>query len=627
MDLSELKIKNAIYKYGLSEADIKALEEEQQKDFEEGNVYLFRKKGFVYGVDHDRSYTQSEKSIIRTRKKGIAKFPAFYINDVMISFTISKEEAEFISEAIDLFNIGLKAKVPSMKAFKEQCKDNMMNGKVEGRYGYRSRDKLKDLSEDELELIFKVFDQTMPKFTEKDYDVGYGIKKILKVFEHKNHRFSLVGSGSSEHSIRTFKHTAKEYNYIDEGRLFYYKMYILDIEKPDGDILSKCGNGDRHTFHVVRPEEYNKIKVKYNLQIEKEKKDRELREKVRTMARSKLEDCSTKPVKLNGITFKDGCISYQEQEISGTIGEWQTSDYGRDHSFQRFINHNVAHKDPEKLDFNEIYEDFCKSLAGYSFDGKLGSVPIVIKKETFWYINDFRINKDDVVEMISRAICFDNAEEYNKLLKRVSKCNLKIHDVLNNGLKIEYSDRDSPKNPNQFLRLKVRRDKNRNVLAVGDNEFRISQTQKLIHISTIGKRGYRSESIDFHKVCDTLKAVFPDFMDEQIIVIFEDGLQEYKRAEKESAKFLKEAIKVLKVKTGEKDGHSGYIIKGSSGKKYLLTDDLNIYDHKTMRYICVIDKDLGSSFNTDKLVNRMYALANDSFVAKEVFTLNEGDEE
>ena len=145
-------------------------------------------------------------------------------------------------------------------------------------------------------------------------------------------------------------------------------------------------------------------------------------------------------------------------------------------------------------------------------------------------------------------------------------------------------------------------------------ELKGSKTEKNILIAFAGESQARNKYNFFSS-----KAKKEGYV--QIADIFEEGIREYRDAVKKSEEFLNETIKLFNVESTEKDGHKGYLIKGKSGRQYLLTTDCQIYDFKTMKYICIVDKTIGGGFQNDKLVSRIFALANDSMTAEHIYTL------
>ena len=66
---------------------------------------------------------------------------------------------------------------------------------------------------------------------------------------------------------------------------------------------------------------------------------------------------------------------------------------------------------------------------------------------------------------------------------------------------------------------------------------------------------------------------------------------------------------------------TGYLIAGISGQQYFLTKELQIYKYPSMEGVCIVDKSQKNGFRNDRIVSRIFALANDSLIASDVHTL------
>ncbi|MHC5056946.1 MAG: hypothetical protein ACYTKD_19875 [Planctomycetota bacterium] len=210
--------------------------------------------------------------------------------------------------------------------------------------------------------------------------------------------------------------------------------------------------------------------------------------------------------------------------------------------------------------------------------------------------------------------------DYDSLLKEVSKCSLLFHSMLNNGLRLDYWDDIC--RCERFLKFRVVRKGGRNYLVNGDENYLIRDSERVVTKSSLNKN--RRERLDFAGLLEFFRSSFGLNMD-QVIVLFKDGLRANQQAERRSQQLLAEAIKQFGVKkataTADKKEYEGYLVKGRS-KTYFLTKDLKVFDYPSMRYICIVDKARDAQLTNDKLVNRIYALANDQLVAKDINTLS-----
>ena len=74
--------------------------------------------------------------------------------------------------------------------------------------------------------------------------------------------------------------------------------------------------------------------------------------------------------------------------------------------------------------------------------------------------------------------------------------------------------------------------------------------------------------------------------------------------------------------------YRGYIVPGKL-KTYFVTYDhgkhtngCGVYTYPDMNYVCIVDKTPNQQVGVDKFVNRIYALANDQLLAKQIHTLD-----
>lgn len=635
MNITELKIKNAIYEFGLTDEQIETLKNSfSECKGQQGTTFIVRGNTHVFGIKFD-NYDRTP-IIVMKDNEDIEVLPTTIIGKWKLQYTPTKEDSNFIELLHD--NIedrrGYSSddkniiKANSTEQIKAELKDLIFNFKGDT-FTFKS------MSDDFVRALFWVFDKEVDETIFKDVENDNDIRKIFEVFEQDNIRLSLSKSEYGDtFKLMTFTPDDERYNYIDKGRFFLGKMYVWDDitkEELDESFLRKCGS--KHSFLLVTADHYRHTKRKYKLKVQKEKEEQELKEQLTEEVEKRLENMTPDTeILINGIKFTGRGIIYSGQEITGTFSEVSKgcrniSTWGQYYNdkFDGFRNTN-------NLDFNVMFEQFCDFVEDGEFNGKLGSINVNLHREetetkngnilTRVFINNIRINKSDVGEMLKRAICFFKVEDYNDLLKSVSKCNLQFHDLLSNGLQIKFTENAYShsrfNNSDKIMKLIVVRKGNKNFLVVGDNEFQISDTNKLIN------RSIKNRSQRYTPTFRDLTALFKEMFtmnDDDLIILFRDGLKEYKQAVLRSEQFLKETLELFKVSEVEKDGRHGYLITGSSGQQYMLTKDLKIYAYPNMSYICIVDKDIGQGFTNDKIVNRIYALANDSRVAKDIYTL------
>ena len=248
------------------------------------------------------------------------------------------------------------------------------------------------------------------------------------------------------------------------------------------------------------------------------------------------------------------------------------------------------------------------------------SINTVGVKSTLLYINNYKITKNDIYYCIHSAISYNNTEEYNKFLESISYTSLKVHKLVQQGLIIDFFD--TLTNDYVYLLIPVKRVKNRNYLIINDKSRRIKDTNAILRLS-------KSNSIE--QIFNTL--INPDKVENikynDIIGILQKAKTAYNNKKQTSEQMLKDTLKALNIElkqtvvidTGQ-TLEQVYEVKGNLRTYYIeKSEPFKIISKEDGKYICMLDK---SPFVAPevKLINRLYALKNDSVIARSVATLN-----
>ncbi len=441
--------------------------------------------------------------------------------------------------------------------------------------------------------------------------------EIFKVLEKDNMRFVLIKGSFNNNKFLVCNPDYELYNYMDEKRkilLNYRNNFIFDEETKAEDIdtfenevnLSQFPNH----FNYLSKEDFKKFvssaKSKKRMEEVKRSQEEALTNKIRGEIEEKGE------VVLNGIKrLKNGFFEYQNQKIG-------------------YETYNIFQIAEEEKDFEEIFNRVAHNYTSQfqsGYDGwnnqKLFCGSFKVKTEeigNFNYIENIRINKKEVEEVLKRAICYQKKEDYVKFLEEVSYCSIKIHNILANGLRYDlknkgYWDRGGA----VWTKINVIRKKNKHFLKDGETEYSISDLNSLISLQN-------AQEFNSHIFIKKLLVHTSINSEEKALLLIKSGLKEYKDSLKRAKLLLKETIKALNISevTIESEEHNGkgYVVKGKSGNQYFVTDSLKVYEYPKMRYICIINKSGNNLCNNDLLVSRLYALANDQEMKTHIYTLN-----
>ena len=510
---------------------------------------------------------------------------------------------------------------------------------------------------------------------------------IHSVYEHHNTRYCVVGSSSTFPYYNTPRiHNAAEfcagdyfswfkveatsswYDYADAGHLVYYKL------GPDGTVANR-GNDDPLLtlgeavltdpapvmLNKVIIENYLKTKASEDrvvvldngtlntilrLHMKKEERTQKVVQSKNIMTKkitkviNNLE--TIKKTKLNGIDITEDSISYAGQTLSIDKNTYTGHDRWLNDVFDKMLRNT----DPNSIDWDLVYATFLSylSLGSKSTAGTIGNVNFNLEiksspstrgvTSTRYYINENRINKNEVDECLERALCFETQEDFDYFLDSVRKCSLKLHKLLHRGINISgVSDvmGSSPghNNYNQFsIKFPITRKGRTTSMVLDGNSYRIRNTNRFLTISN--KRS----------ILDVVDLLLNEKIVEGVTVddvkdIITAGRKAYVEALKKSQELLTDTIKLFKLTEETKDTTrgrvKGYKIKGKIRTYFVEKgslepdsnnhNDCKVFDYNSGKYICIVDKGNAAQVGMDRLVNRLYALHNDDLVAKEITTL------
>ena len=331
-------------------------------------------------------------------------------------------------------------------------------------------------------------------------------------------------------------------------------------------------------------------------------------------------------LKINNVIFKPRSIEYEGQKLTFDSDSNWVYDIVKSLTWSWRLN---------DINFEMAFDSFL-SKAQYRNKGTIGEVDFVVDKRTntnvlgvsstLTYLNDFRINAEELEDCLRRGLCYEKQEDYNAFLKSVSSCSLKLHNYLQNGIDLKL--RDQFEGVSIEAKLPLERTKNLNYLVLGDNEYKVRNTQKLIRLENQG---------DLLSAVTVLldPTVVEGIQPEDIKDLIADAKTAYVDAITKSKQLLEETEKLFKIKQetvtlGNGKTKFGYVIQGKMRKYFveLNGNDIErstcgVHDYNTGQYICIVDKS-NAQVGMDRLVNRIFALHNDSMLAPQITTLNRG---
>jgi len=615
--LEGIRVANELYGLGLSAEDFQEIEREVE-EFKEVTQGLTR--------DVDLSLREVAKKTLKLsyrthRPEGVSPVDIALVDGTFrgrvceisgkkFFFHLDKEGLRSVQAILDRFHAYEDARFKDKEALRR----------------YTVRQLEEEYADDEfVKALFWLFDQ---KPVPLELPRASWLDKVLHVFEHENTRLFISRSeenGSPPYRVTRVTVEDPRYNYIDKGRLFYRRLFFTDLAESaiNEDVVRSIHRSMRsgEDILVLEPGAYDQERRRLRLQSEKEQEETGIREAMDQEMAARIEKLDKKPFTYSGITFSRHFIEYADQKTGS-----------EDLDLTEFIS-GLDFKSGE-LDFNRIYERFVEMFAWAPrpVDLQLGRIRVRLTEKVntnrlgvasrLQEVNSIRINKDELIEVLKRAICFESAADYHKLLQDVHRTSLRFRDICSQGLQFDF--KDDILDEERFVTFKIVRRSGRNFLVSGEQELLIRDSDRLITKSSYNKVRYGQPRFG------ELFAFFKDLFGletAEATELFKHGLEQYTQVRERARKLVEETIKELNVEEGAvtHDGreYTGYIVKGKQARYFVDRKGEKVFQFIPggLRYVCVVDKVLGSRPRADLLVSRLYALANDSLLAREVHTL------
>lgn len=720
MDITSLRVFNVLHDLDISEQEFKDIEDEQAHTDRKGLYIRCVKNGYSICVSHDEKH-----SIIIKEIKGVTTTPSRVLLKTLIPFDVPDEI--FILHSISQYrslDSEIKREAHTIDELKSIILDRFIDDYSKAELGgyyeavhYHELHSYDDgnrvtyedlkckLVDVQMKAIFWLFDEDYSTFAKDVRVARNNISRIIKVFEKKNRRLAIIqridnyekrrgGMGmwnpvwyenvkGSHILIRCFKPNMKQYDYVDVNRELYMGEGRVEIWLDD-TLFEKTGYHELkvlsnrlespNNWILLTADEYNKKQTIIRMEsLSAQRKDEEEQAKER-LAESIDTQFKNGKVTRHGITFTKNSIEYENVKvINDKLGN--------------FMMRSSVHLQTEP-DFSKIVKDFIVFLLKYEsvynssgeasyvcmFQGeetiKIGNVNLHIeRRKDNIFINNHRIPKDDVHQIIIKALAHTSQKTFDEYLTYSASVNLTLQKALaEGGLSFELiidetNDNALSVNPKKssrmelnhnfypptnelrwsndkehmLLSLPLKRVKNKNYTVIDGVDYQIQNVQALFDLGKkidsnrigYGGGGYLQRTIKL--LNKAIKGITPKTIGDIIkngrteYLILQERIQienEVKSAK--ATEFVKNAVKVSKAKKIK----GGYTVKGLSGKVYTINaETLAIYEQengKDERYICFHDfeTDLSTEWGIkDGLAKRLLFLAHDLKVADEVHTL------
>lgn len=492
------------------------------------------------------------------------------------------------------------------------------------------------------------------------------LEVIEKRINNKNYRIAfLVKHGYGvEFKIATFSEEDKEYNYIDKNRLFLRennnnrsRYYFVDLSLNYYDagkliinmdlfssMLNNIGEILRDDELVISPTIYNFYNQRASTFSGKDYLSQREMEIVNQYI--KLIKKGKK------IKFGDIIITKKKIEILGQNFTIRFNDkffkLSEDFSsIRKALNIQNA-----RFNFNRVYENLLnvsvikiiKQQNAYDSDYKsfkevefqVNKIKIKIEKiNSRMRINGVACRIDDVYYLLTKAICYNTQEEFDKYVKDVSYIGVEWKKMICDGLMLQltnpfktiFKKTGETELSNMYMRFSLLWDAEKR-----SSVYLLLNGQKYL-IKYKGKFkkhfNYPQRTLSLEDLKTELVECLEDISDKAILEIVDNAIEEAKIVQKRGEELVANTIKDIQAMetTMEVEGNEmiGYKFKGRlSGVEYFIhKTSLDVFKrmdgHWNRR--CVVDDHTKQRIFEDRLANRLVNIYNEP---KKIFTLHGG---
>jgi len=484
-------------------------------------------------------------------------------------------------------------------------------------------------------------------------------------------------AGTSYQYMEVIHHEANVRNYNENYLIAPYRKKVKTINSNftgDGDqvsyknvVISNNGNAYDILYEIdlATEDTFKNIPKKELMQLSRLKENLDSSKKLMLKLASLEEEESIEL--MSGINISPTRVSYSGQYLESNsvtpeellfntkafFPKFAVSSFSNQYIYTPLLNQISV----EQLDWDRYLDTFLRyhwlqisCLDNPIMQLTIGSVQVKLEYKPhskFFYINDRRIIKDEVVPVLLKALCYSTKEEFDDVVKAISRTSLELHGFLAEGLTVHLNiatmDKELKEHPEyaQYLAesyfdvsFKIVRMKNINYIELGkDRLVRIKNTRPLLSL--------QKSDISYEKMKklfgdDTKVLSEPVNIEADIGNIIKVAKQRYVAAFEKSKRLLSDAIEEThaeKLTSWGKNKKKGIKVTGSSGNTYFievsnLDDPLKgnptcgVYHYSSGSHICIVDKSGGGhQAGVDKVVARLYALRNDSVLAEHIHTL------
>jgi hypothetical protein len=492
-------------------------------------------------------------------------------------------------------------------------------------------------------LDFKNHYHTLPDYAKYIIDViELADDTRVAIYTEKGATYTYYPKTMDGMYLRTYivKPTSPAYNWTDPERYFSHmdkktytpKVFYIGPNPifPQEGAIDKYARGQKHvaiendTLLNIGRRETRKEAEKVAIAKAMDGLKKKMQSRINDLAKGK-------EFSYNEVTFRENEIEYEGQILSS-----------KDITTKQVIEGFVNSLDDEQFNFEEIFSAFCEELIdnitpGVTTPAKMnvitamiGVAPIHLEridrinvdkiKTSMYYINGSRINKDEVKDVLLRAVCYTKPSDFKQFVESVSACSLRYHKFISSGLVLNVQDYILGSDIE--FKIGLERESNRNFITLNGRRYLVRDSNRLLTLQGVN---------DMTRVINLLiDPTVVGISGKEVRLIIDNGKAALEVERAKQNEMLTMAVNMFNCQKMEEvlldNGRivdSGYTVKGKL-REYLIDETtLRVFDYPTGKYLCMVDKGQNEHANIPRLVSRMFALANDSKLANEISTLQQ----
>jgi hypothetical protein len=500
-------------------------------------------------------------------------------------------------------------------------------------------------------IEFKDFE--IPKYVSSDesYSVLTHILAVTeKRIEDKQYRFFLYVDDvatNKNYKISFVSENNSNFNYIDENRFGIFNTYggsnkyfiDMDIIKKNAqneyeinfkafrDIHNNINHLLSNEQRVITKSLYDFYSKRDNIIRRSENRGSVIEQKIYDKYIEKLEN--NEEVLINGVSLTLTSIEIKEQNVKI---EFDTKTFNIIKHFPS-IKSNI--ENINETDFGEFLLKMLglsnfRDFNDYDENGvatpvekreiKINGIPIVFtKKEDRCYINEIFVRQDDLSQMIVKAVCYYDKEDYEHYLSDVSHIGMDWKTMLSNGVnltiqrKLDLTQRN--KGSTSFLlRFSFSWDtkaRSKIYLVVDNEKYQIKYKPNFLrYFGTFNQR-----TLSITELVGCLIESVEGITNENVMGLVNSAVKEAKIVKERGEELVRETIRDTKASIGKLNEVEGYYLTGIKGNKYFIgKDDLNVYKFANGQFQrrCVVDVANKHRIYEDKVANRLVNIYNEN---------------